>query len=794
MTLLIVKSGIRAARRRRLEGLSLAVIVWISVSLLGIAYTIVANMETHVSMQIRDRIGDVMIFGVFPEESIRGLEGIEGVVSVRAYKVMPTASLEVKGREYLVSVVSSSYMERVKVKNVEGRLPGSGDEAAIYWALSGPQLRGLKESIGSKATLRLYTLQGEPLALELEVVGVSWGYEWVGGRRIAVVVDDRLMDEVTGGRYTAVALLLDNPSSRDLNETAREASRLLEAGGGRVAGYLTMKPEENPIVVLIKGALSIVTVPSTALLALILVLPAAAGSAMVVRESRVVALLKAEGGGIREVLALVITPWVAWGLIGVVLGVVTVALASEPVYSRLFVGDAEIARLLYQAYGFRVPLEVLARIALLGLAGVLVGALAPLTLALKVDVVRSLRSAELPVQMVPPRFRAPLPLNVVSAFRDALGRPWKILGLALALAVVWGIAGGMTALAVGVDDIVVLYSERMPPDAFIVVESLTFNPPVKASAALEEAIKSVDEGRVRGYTIISSVEAANALGLNEFFSIVAYTGGDPSIAFPLYTGRYPEGPGEAVVSKALATMLGLSVGDRLSLEVRDERVELKVVGISYSRLANGFYALVTPEYFKEIIGVEPGVLSATAHIDLADGADPEEFLSDLGDAVEAMGFLAPSESVTREELVDAISTLSGVLYAIMGGILVFASVGAAIGVAAIIAVDSSSRAREHAVLLAVGAPRRWILAAYATEIILALALSSIPAYLIASYIAGVVAERSALAVGYITPRLEPQVVLAPGNMLTAFIVGITAGLVAAYIYLGRLRLVEILRE
>ncbi len=786
------KSGLRAARSRLFEGVALAAVVWLAVSLVGLSQVIVHNMERHVYLQIRDRTGDVLLMGLFEERHLDTALGVDGVSSAVLYRVLPGARLEVGGEEMVVSVASTSYFDRIKVKEVEGRPPSGGGEALIYWALSGPPLDWLKGSLGSTVEVQLYTLTGEPLGLELEVVGVSWGFEWVGGRRVAVILSDELLEDFTGGMYTALAVYADNPGSRDLESLASRLEESLEADGAYIAGYWIVDPDENPIVVLLRGALSIVTVPSAALLALLVVLPAAAGTAMAVRESRVTAVLKAEGAGAREIAVMIMTPWMAWGVVGVALGSATVALAGESVYASLFVGDSEIARLLYSNYGFETPLQLLAGVALLGMAGVALGSLAPVAVSLSVDTVSALRSGELPIQLVPPRLRLPGPLYLASSARDLLARPWKLVGLAAALSIIWGIGGAMSSLGEGVDDIVELYSDVMPPDAYIVVESISLSPPKPVAEALEEAVAGW--GGVEGYTIVASEEYVDALGLGEVFAVVTYAGGGPSTAFPLAEGRYPEGPGEAVTSLALAAMLDIEVGDRLQVELDGEVVAVEVVGLSYSRLQNGFYILVDPGYFERLTGSQPGMMRAAAHVDLADGSRVDEFIGFVRERLAREGFVAVSEALGREELVEALQVLSILLYAVMGGVLVLASLGVAVTVAAIVAVDVSARAREHAVLLAMGAPKRRILAGYALQVAVASAAASIPAYVIALYIAGTVAERSALAVGYIIPDMSLQTVLAPSNLLLALAAGLLGGVVAAYVYLSRLNLPSILRE
>ncbi|WP_062661880.1 hypothetical protein [Aeropyrum camini] len=720
---LAFKAGLRQGFRGRLETLTLVAVILLAVGLYGVFIVSADNMSRHVYLQMRDRIGDVMVAGVFTEEHRDVAAGIDGVESVDLAKVIPLAVIEtVEGEQYTVAVADIQYFNRLAVKDVEGRMPESPGEAVLYWALGGMGRAGLEDLMGEELLLRLYSIEGKPLELRVRIVGIARGFEWIGGRQTALIVGERDIDNAVNGFYTMMAVKVPNPEAVDLDELADEIRQRLEASGAIVSFTWVNKPEENPVKALLEGAMSVFTTPASLLFLLIPLLPAAAGSAMIVRDSRMIAVMRAMGAGLPEIASYYAAPWLFRGFLGLALGLSFVYAASAPLYTRLFVGDSEIATVLYNAYGFEVEPSLLAKLALVGAGGVVAGALAPLLLALRVDVVRAIQSSSLPLLITPPKIHVPGPLVIVEAFRDILSRPFKLAALALALGILAGIPVATSALSNSLDDVKNLYSNVMPPDVFVEVQSLALGTPPQPAAQVLSGILRGLEG-VKAYTVFDSASYVNALGIKEFTQLVAVVDGDPGVAFPLAEGRYPEKPGEAVVSEALSGLLDVGVGDRIALKLEGGEVELVVVGVSKARLNNGFYLVVASGYFGEATGREPGVHSATAHIDLSDGVDPEDFLARVEEEVSSKGFLTVVFKASRADIVNAIDSVSILYKAIMSGIGLLAAAGVAITIGSIFAVDASSRAREIAGLLAMGARFRRIAASTTIQTLLSIIAS-----------------------------------------------------------------------
>ncbi|GBF09057.1 ABC-type antimicrobial peptide transporter permease [Aeropyrum pernix] len=793
---LAFKAGLRQGLRGKLETIALVAVILLAVGLYGVFVVSADNMSRHVYLQMRDRMGDIMVAGVLTADHRAIVEEVGGVESVELARVIPFAVVETPdGEQYSVAVAESRYFERLSVKDVDGRLPSSSGEAILYWTLGGGGLAGLdlEKLRGRELLLRLYSIDGEPVEIRLRVVGTARGFEWIGGRPMAVVVSGADINMVVNGFYTMMAVRVSNPESVNLDDLADEISRRLEASGAIVSFTWVNKPEENPVKALLEGAMSVFTTPASLLFMLIPLLPAAAGSAMVVRDSRMIAVMRAMGGGLPEIALYYAAPWLLRGFLGVALGLSAVYTLSEPLYTRLFVGDSEIAKVLYSAYGFEVKPGLLAMLALASVGGVAAGVLVPLLIALRVDVVRAIQSSSLPLLITPPRIRLPGPLVLVESLRDIVSRPFKLAALALALGILAGIPVATSALSNSLDDVKNLYSNVMPPDAFVAVQSLALGtPPKPAAQAMADILENL--GGVEGYTVFDSRDYVNALGLKEFTQLVAVVYGDPGVAFPLLEGRYPEKRGEVVISAAFSELRRVGVGESIRVDLDGTGVEMMVVGVSKARLNNGFYLVVTPGYFREITGTPPGVYSATAHVDLAEGVDPEEFLGRVENAVSSTGFLTVVVKATRSDIVNAIGEVSTLYKAIMGGVGLLAAVGVAITIASIFAIDVSSRAREIAGLIAIGTRFRRIAASTTLQILLSIVVSLPIAYASGYMAARVIAERAALAVGYLPPRIEAGDILSSGTVELPLVIGAASALASISLFLRRLRIVEILRE
>ncbi len=790
--MMIARASLRLVWRRRLETLALTAIVLLIVFLYGALSLASYNIQEHVYVQMRGELGDVAVSSVFDEEDLRAIAEEAGASSYAGYLIVYGKAL-VGDESRLAVVIGKSYFEEaVKVKRLDGQPPVGPSEAAFYTVLTGGEgLIPESLSIGSRVKVEAFTLSGERVELEFDVVGWYRGFAWIAGEPFAIVVDDSVVERLTGGKFYLAAFWTEDPDNSDLDAFADRILGAMESRGLEPLWFFVNKKEENPIVNLVESATNILLIPASLVLLLAALLPAAAGSVAVVRDSRNIAVLKTMGAGWRELFAYYTLPWLIRGALGSLLALAALVVFADDVYFQLFVRDSEIAEIMWESLGFRFDAYQLVKAAAYAALLVALGSLVPLLLAVKLDTVRILRSTELPVAATPLRISVPGPVVARAFIRDLAARWWKMLGLVLALSILWGMTAAMEMEAESLDVVRELYESRMPPDVYLAAASVAPAPSEPAWRALDRLLGGDDS--VASYTIFHSEIAYRSLeygGRTLWLEFIYLLSGDPGTAFPLSEGRYPSGGGEALISEALASYLGLGVGDLVRVATpRGSTEEFTVVGLSYSRLNNGFYIVVgSPDVMRE----EPGLREAIAHIALEEGV-PEAYSEVLRKRVEAVPHLTVTFMATRGEVVEGIDLLGELLLIFYAGITTLASIAAGIALAGIVLVDASARSRELAVLSALGVAKRTVVVGYAAQMLAALALSA-PLALIAGYIiARRTAELSALALGYLEPVVTVSSIANP-LLLVALAITSTWMIAAIWLYYRRLDVVGQLRE
>lgn len=787
----IAKAGLRQVYKRKLETLILIILIVLVVFQHGFLELTRYNVGYHIYQQLRDEMGDLAV--AVPEGSTKEAErllaelGADRVESRTFY----TVKLNLGNRTLLAPLIEmgdlNGFSAIAELK--AGEPPGGEGEAGIYTVVASGA-RGMSldwVEPGMEAVVEAYTARG-PLRMELTVTGVYKGFSWVAGYPYAVLLPS-VPSQLEGQGIAIVSAWMGD---RDPEEAARSLQSMAEARGLRLYGVLVNSPERNPIIMLVKSAFNLLSIPASIMLAFTFILPAAAGTVAVFRDLKTLATLKAMGAGRRELALYYTLPWIARGLLGAGLATLLLAAYSDNVYFSIFVGDSDIARAMAEAYGFKLDPATLARASAIALLLVVAGGLIPLAPASRVKAVEVLRSGELPLALAPPRVGIPGPLQVRASLRDLAARWWKLAGLALALGLLWGVSTALEMETGSLESITSFFSSEYGVDVYAGFRSLTPEPPRPIAGAAEDLASG--DPRVAGYTVFFSESAVTSLPGGSgrvFMEYIAVLAGDPEVGFPLKEGRYPQGPGEAVISRYMASYLGLEVGDSLVLEVpRGSSVELRIVGLSSSMWNNGFHVVVGRD-----VGVfqdEPGLLQAVLMVDLEPGIDPEEYAKWLRD--EGLPpYMTATQVLTREDIVDSLSTMTSMVRVFYSGIAVLTAIAAGIALAGVLLVDASARAREHSVLLAMGAGRRHITLGYLLQVAASLLLAAPLALGLGYLTAEATARGTALALGYIPPSLDPGA-LYSSSLALSMTVFLAIVLVAILLHLRRLDLPRILRE
>ena len=782
----VLRGAVRSVRLRKLETVFLVLIIALTVAFHGSMVVLKENMGYQVYMQMREHFGHVLVAGLFDEGAVGVVEGLPGVERVATWRTW-FGLVNVDGNNVMVSLVSAGELESLAAYKLEGSLPRGPGEAVYYASLSGPPGEGLGLGVGDEAVVRAFTPEGRPVELRLRIVGVAEGYAHLGGTQYSLVLSGDDLDRIVGDRVTVIGITAASDDPEVIDRVAEEAVERLRSEGYTVAFVFVNKPGENPVIVFLQSAMNLLTTLALATLGIAAAIPVAVGSAQVVREARIIAALRAQGAPAGYVAAIYVAPWLLRALLGAALGAVAAPLLARLILEEFIIGDSELARRLFEIAPFQpYPLEA-AKSAAIAFAVVAAASLAPGLLASRVDPLKALSFVGLTGAA---RLLLPLPSARLSLhLREPLSRPWRLAGAAIAVAIALSVALAGSGLAAGLSDVIEFYTSGVGTDVVVYAVEAGPGAPVDAKSLLRQALTGDEES----YLIHAQRDTIGLFGLGEFSRVVALLEGDAWLAFPLAEGRYPESPGEAVLSVSVAGLLGVGVGDRVHLKGSAGEGDYVVVGLTLSRDANGFLAIVTPEDYEKLTGSEPGRGSAVLRVDLKEGVDPDEYGRRVVRELEATG-LVDAEYVTRSDVVEGLESFSAVVEGVMAVVAGIAAVIAGLAASGVLIADIYSRSRELAVLYSLGIRRTEFLASAAATLLAASTASLAIALPASLALLDVLSRRTALALGNIQP--SPGLVLRGlgSELATPLALTLLLGLAAAYVAVRRLDLVSSLKE
>ena len=268
------------------------------------------------------------------------------------------------------------------------------------------------------------------------------------------------------------------------------------------------------------------------------------------------------------------------------------------------------------------------------------------------------------------------------------------------------------------------------------------------------------------------------------------SGGAPSLGVdiqpdsPLETltlrdGAAPQGPDEVAVDKATADRVGLEVGDRVQVALREGLRDVTVTGTLGFGDADSFAGASLAAFdlasAQRLVG-RPGTFSEIA-VAAEDG---------LGDDVlaERVGAVLPAatEAVTgRQSSAESSAEIKEGLGFFTTGLLVFAGISLFVGAFLIFNTFSmlvAQRARELALLRALGASRRQVTSSVLVEALAVGLLASLVGFALGIGVAA--ALRALLSLlGIDLP--DGELVLAPRTLLVCLLVGVGVTAVAALV-------------
>lgn len=754
-----VKSAMRTVIMRKVETLALVALVFIAV--LGLASTAIVkeNLERSVYETIRVFSGDVLVQGVFERRHVEMLEREGMNVSARR-ALLGFAAAE--GRAPVVFLDRSSARQMFGIVAIEGEMPSDRGEALLYSSVRAPVEARAVAKIGDSLQVFMLNLSsGRPYISSLKVVGVAKGLNHIGPTGQIIVIDDGLMESLTGGKYTLLAIYVGGDVSR-----GEKIVEMLRADGAEVSWYFINSAEENPILIILEGVLGLFALPLLMLFLSAPLMTLAAGSAMVARDFKLVGIMKAMGMGRKELLVHYSLPWIIRALIGAVLAAAVAPYASERLYLASF-GDSEIARTIYEALGFEASPATIARSAVAVLALTIASSLVIFLIADRIEARSAISQLGLYATRPPSALSALRgPLWLRYAVRDLAARPWKPAAIGALISVILGLYMASVAIDIGASEAaeMAMRGELSPAETYARVQLAERMPVDMLGASVGSLLRQA--GARYHLSLISSMpKAVEGVG---FVYAVRSLDGDPSFEFPLTRGRLPQKGGEVVISESLSALLGADVNDTITVRSGSRSAELTVVGISRAIHHSGSYILMTEESYEKITGIAVREVQSFYVASSLGARELEEALSSLTAYLDIEG---------REELARTVRASSLLARGAMLTTSIVAIVSAAITLAAVIASDTAVRSREMAVMKALGTPSARLAASGAAETLISVALFLPLSFLIAQIAADRMARGAATFLPYVEPSVSLAVLADPGILaLMALAAAFAAGL------------------
>jgi putative ABC transport system permease protein len=317
-----------------------------------------------------------------------------------------------------------------------------------------------------------------------------------------------------------------------------------------------------------------------------------------------------------------------------------------------------------------------------------------------------------------------VPLATRTLFRDWLRLVIGVGGIGFAILLVLlldGVKEGTVAKST-------TYVDHVGADVFVAREGVT-NMSLAASVLPDETVEQVA-------AVPGVVEAAGILRIPVIVSagedkrpatLIGYETAAPlGGPWQLSDGRVVQVEDETVADEALASELGLAVGDELEVSGR----RFTVVGLS-GQTANiaGKHVFLDEQAMRDLLGI--GAIVSFVLVRIDPGADPDDVASAIDAAVQGV------TSTTREDLSKNDRSLLSSLF--IAPINVMSTVGFLVGLAIIgltMYTVTAERMRDFGVLKAIGAPNWFLFRTVITQAAI-LGLAGFAVGLGASALAGV---------------------------------------------------------
>ncbi|MDX2644073.1 FtsX-like permease family protein [Streptomyces sp. PA03-1a] len=273
--------------------------------------------------------------------------------------------------------------------------------------------------------------------------------------------------------------------------------------------------------------------------------------------------------------------------------------------------------------------------------------------------------------------------------------------------------------------------------------------PARPSADPAAVVRAIGTAVGTGRYYSAATVRATVSGLTGTVDVIAFTGDASWGGYTMVSGRWIDGPGEAVVPTPFLTATGTRTGDTVTLDGLAEPVTVRIVGEVLDTRKGGMQVFTDT---STLASARPGLTETSHHIAVAPGTDVTGYVKALNKHLGPLGVTARAGGLdSGSDMVVTLNALSVVLTLMLVAV-------AALGVLNGVLLDTRERVRELGVHKALGMTPRQTVAMVITSVV------------VTGLVAGVLGVPLGVALhGWVIPAMGDSVGLRlPGSVIAVY--------------------------
>jgi putative ABC transport system permease protein len=282
--------------------------------------------------------------------------------------------------------------------------------------------------------------------------------------------------------------------------------------------------------------------------------------------------------------------------------------------------------------------------------------------------------------------RLPLPRAVGLGIGDTFASPFR--SITTTFAIVLGVA--TVVFALGLHLSLGRIAEDLIRDRSVQV---TISAPKRSQVSLDDqrTANAIQQNpNTAKYTAESSVDAT-VPGIAEPVPYYAYRGDSSWVGYAMISGRWFSAPGEVVAPSALIDQAHLHIGDHFTAQINGKSVQLTLVGEILDQDDND---LLLRGDWSAAAAVDPGLQPTDYEVQLRLGVDPQQYAASMQQSLGDVGVGITSSAAT--------DTTFRLFNSVIAGLALVLAIISVTGVLNTVVLSTRERAREIAILKAVG--------------------------------------------------------------------------------------------